>query len=147
MGWGVCAVFYLCLCSISWDGGKKLWICIKQSATRRWHAWLVLLLRTTAPDKCFLHPSFSYENRSEGEDCNLMGTLFFCTLWLKTNTLMMQAHMQGGTKPWELIHKKTEIHPQPHTQNGTLTILFFKEDFRVMFSMSALLSNSFKVCC
>lgn len=149
----MCAVFCLCLCSIYWDG-KKLWICIKQSATRRWHAWLVLLLWATAQDKCFLPLPFSQEQgREEEKKSNLMGTLFFFTRWMKN-----QHTNDPDTHPPEhktMVYTQADTRrykytPQPHTQK---TIHLTKPYANTFFfskcisgEYSALLSNSFRVC-
>lgn len=131
---------------------KELWICIKQSATRRWHAWLVLLLWATALDKCVLPLSFSQEQGSEGEKkSNLMGTLFFFTLWMKnqhTNDADTQKHktMVAHTQD------DTNIYPGPHTHtkdnppHKTVCKHFFFSKC-ISGEYSALLSNSFRICC
>lgn len=141
----------VCLCSISWDG-KKLWICIKQSATHRWLAWLVLLLWTTAPDKCFLPLSYSREQGSEGEkENNLMGTLFCFTLWMKnqhTNDAdshakkhkTMVAHTQADTRRYKDIPPTT--HPKDKPPHQTVCKHFFFSKC-ISWEYSALLSNSF----
>lgn len=114
-------VFCLCLCSISWDREKKLWICIKQSATRRWHAWLVLPLWTTALEKCFL--SFSSEQGSEGEKkSNLLGTLSFFSLWMKnqhTNDADTHAKEHKNHLTHTRSHKKIQMYTPNHTHNLT----------------------------
>lgn len=144
-------LFCVRVCALYPEIGKKLWICIKQSATRRWHAWLVLLLWATALEKCFL--SFSKEQGNEGEKkSNLMGTLSFSLCGWKTNTLMMQTHMQRSTKPSSLYtsrHKKIQIYTPNHAHKRQSTQKTVCKHFSKCTSReySALLSNSFRVCC
>lgn len=110
----------------------------------------------TAAHNCTRQISLSLTNKGMREKRRVISWEHFSfplCRW-KTNTLMMQTHMHRSPKLWYLKHKKTQIYPQPFTdetqstsQSCMLTLLLFKVHFRGMLRMSTLLSNSFKVCC